>query len=345
VLVDLAQAAPAADMHVEVVSLAPTATAPHALRLRRLGVPVHDAGGGFRRAVGAVAATRPDIVHAHLKTADLIGAVAAARLEVPLVSTLHLIEDAVTPLGLVKREVAKHVRVRRAATTVAVSDALRRWYLASSRADPRRTVTVRNGVLDAGTTADARRRVRGELGLTASDVAAVMVAVMRPGKGHQDLLAAAAAVHPAVRLVLVGDGPLRTDLERHAAALPPGRVVFAGYREDVADVLAAADLVVHPSHFDALPTALLSALAAGRPVVGTDVGGIPEVVTPDVGLLVPARDPAALGRALDALARDPDRRRRLGGAARLRFEEEFDARVWAARLRAVYDEVLVACPA
>ena len=114
-----------------------------------------------------------------------------------------------------------------------------------------------------------------------------------------------------VRFVLAGSGPeearLRARVEAEGLA---GRVVFAGFREDVAALLAAADLVVHPSHADALPTALIHALAAGVPAVATRVGGIPEIVGDDAGVLVPPAEPAALAGAVRDLAGDP------GGAGR-----------------------------
>jgi glycosyltransferase involved in cell wall biosynthesis len=109
-----------------------------------------------------------------------------------------------------------------------------------------------------------------------------MIGVLRPGKGHDVLLRAAAAVDGVVFLI-AGDGPEIPAVRRLAAALPPGRVVLAGFREDVSRLLAASDLVVQPSRFDALPTTLLHALAAGIPAVASEVGGIPEIVAPGTG--------------------------------------------------------------
>jgi glycosyltransferase involved in cell wall biosynthesis len=169
---------------------------------------------------------------------------------------------------------------------------------------------------------------------------------MRPEKGHNELLAAARAIGNEARVtfVLVGDGELRPALEATAAAAAPesAPVVFAGYRRDVAELLAASDIVVHPSFADALPTALIHALASARPIIASNVGGIPEIVTADAGILVGPGDIDGLVGAITSLAADPVRRSALGSGARRRYDEEFELSVWMQRLRARYERVLTA---
>ena len=102
-------------------------------------------------------------------------------------------------------------------------------------------------------------------------------------------------------------------------------VRLAGERDDVGELLAAADLFVLSSRSEGLPLSILEAMAAGLPVVASDVGGVPElVVDGETGLLVPPGDPHALAAAIDRLLDDPDLRRRLGAAGRLRVSEQFD---------------------
>ncbi|MBN2114474.1 MAG: glycosyltransferase, partial [Acidimicrobiia bacterium] len=268
---------------------------------------------------------------------------AAPRLGVPLVSTLHLVEDEVGLLGRFKRDLGAWARRHRAARTVAVSEALRRWYLEAFPVDPATVVTIPNGIpAPPPGTAQERAALRAEFGVAEGELLAVTVAIFRPGKGHDDLLDAAALLdEQALRFVLAGSGPeeqrLRARVRREGLE---GRVAFAGFREDVAALLAAADVVVHPSHADALPTALIHALAAGVPSIATDVGGIPEIVGEDAGVLVPPGNPAALAAAVRALAHDGSRRRRMGAAARARFASCFEGGVWARRLRRLYEEVL-----
>jgi glycosyltransferase involved in cell wall biosynthesis len=351
-LVELGRAAGEAGLRLSVVSLVDVAGPSHTEALRSLGVDVWSLGGATRwdpravpRLAGLVRNLRPDVLHTHMKHADLVGAVAAVRYRVPLVSTLHVIEDAPDLTGRVKRRLAAQARTRVAARTIAVSEAQRRWYVETFRADPRRVVTVPNGVAAAPEPDPAARaRLREVLDVPPGAVMVLMVAVMRLAKGHEDLLWALALLPQAcpVVAVLAGDGPERRRLEKIAAGDPRigRRLRFVGHRDDVPALLHAADLVVQPSHSDALPTALIHALAAGVPVVAAAVGGIPEIVGDGAGALVPPRDPARLASALTALASDHRRRAEMAHAARRRFAARFDARIWAARLADLYAEVL-----
>jgi glycosyltransferase involved in cell wall biosynthesis len=116
-------------------------------------------------------------------------------------------------------------------------------------------------------------------------------------------------------------------------------VRFLGYRDDVPALLAAADLVLHTSLADALPTTVIQALAVGVPVVATRVGGIPDIVGTDAGVLVEP-DAAAVAAAVTGLLADDAARARMGAAGRRRFLESFEAVGWAGRLRDLYTEVL-----
>ncbi|MEM7479614.1 MAG: glycosyltransferase [Acidobacteriota bacterium] len=153
---------------------------------------------------------------------------------------------------------------------------------------------------------------------------------LHPMKGHRDLLAAYALLRhavPGATLVLAGEGPaeeaLRQEVEERGLT---GEVFLLGHREDMPALLAAADIVCLPSHREGLPAALLEAFAAGKPVVATDVGGVPEALTDGAeGHLVPPKDPAALGRALVHLLRHEETRRAMGAAGRRTVEQRFQA--------------------
>ena len=350
-LVALAAAAEGVGLDMSVVALTAASDDRYVRRLASEGVEVVelDVRGrwdvrALSKAGGAVRELAPDVVHTHLKHADIVGGHAARRLGLPMISTLHLIEDAPTLPGRAKRRAGVQVRERSAALTIAVSDALRTWYVGSFRVIADRVVVVRNGVTPPPRLSSADRALlRERLGVRPDEVAVACVAIMRPGKGHHDLLQALARLpsgHP-VHLVLVGDGPLLGQLQSVARdlSLP---VTFAGFRDDVPAVLQATDMVVHPARFDALPTALIEALAAGRPVLATEVGGVPEIVTSEVGRLLPPGDVAALATGMKQMAEDPELRRTLGAAAHRRFESEFDAGRWAGRLRHCYERALAA---
>ena len=130
---------------------------------------------------------------------------------------------------------------------------------------------------------------------------------------------------PDVHLVILGEGELRVPLERQVKELRLERTVrMPGFREDVLSLIKSADLFVMSSITEGLGSAVLDAMAMGLPVVGTRAGGIPEaVVDGETGLLVPPRDPAALAEAMARVASDPEARRRMGAAGRLRVVEHY----------------------
>jgi glycosyltransferase involved in cell wall biosynthesis len=162
----------------------------------------------------------------------------------------------------------------------------------------------------------------------------IAVANLRAEKGHDVLIDASALVlqrFPEARFEIVGAGPLRGKLvERARAREVLHAFAFLGHRDDVGDRLAAADVFVLPSRSDALPNAVLEAMAAGLPVVASAVGGILELIVDGrTGVLVPPGDPASLAARLCELMADPSRAERLGGAARqeVRAHYSFDRMV------------------
>jgi glycosyltransferase involved in cell wall biosynthesis len=345
-LADLVVALPAAGVEPSVAYLFDLDASPTAAVLRERGLEPHLIAAprlhdprGFTALRGWLRAARPDVVHTHLGYADLLGGPAARSLGVPAVSTLHLMRWERRGKEGAKERLMALARRRCAARVIAVSDAARAAYLETGWDRPARVVTVRNGVArEAAPGAGAA--VRAELGLSPQDRVCAMVTVLRAGKGHDVAAAALAQLDdPRVKLVVCGDGPDRAAIERELAPLGDA-VVMAGHRTDVMRVLDAADVLLHPTREDAFPTTLLEAAAAGVPVVATAVGGVPEIVTPDTGRLVPAPpQPADVARALGELLGDDALRARMGAAARERFAKEFTARAWAQRLRALYEEV------
>lgn len=349
-LVDLAEVASGAGIRMLVVALATTSDTTHVGALRRLGVPVAELGlapwdpRGAVRVARALRERQAQVVHTHLAAADVVGAAAAVRARLPVVSTLHRIEnepaDRVDRLRRTARIVA---RQRFTARTIAISQVQREWYRGLG-VPARDVVLVPNGVADPGPVdAGERERLRAALGVGEGDALAVAAAPMRRDGGHELLLHAVELVPDGTPLVvaLAGDGPLRPYLESRVAATEAlrGRVVFVPRHHDLVALLAAADLALHTSASGAQPTALLRATAAGLPIVATRVGGVPEIVSSTSGALVPLA-PGPIADAITALATSPERRARLGEAARRRFLADFEAVGWAGRLRAVYDGVV-----
>ncbi|NQV07907.1 glycosyltransferase family 4 protein [bacterium] len=350
-LVELADVAPGVGIDLSVVALMALPDDGYASDLRDRGVEVRSLGlasrwdpRASRRLAREMARIDPDLIHAHLKHADMTVSAVARRIGIPWVSTLHVIEDEVGLVGRLKRSLGARARTR-ASVTIAVSAALADWYRETYPRASSRLRVLENGVAEPLPVSEVdRSEIRSSLGVGPGKVMAITIAIMRPKKGHDDLLDASILLAPEVPVsfVLAGSGPEEERLRNRAARLdlPEGRVVFAGFREDVDDLLAAADMVVHPTHADALPTALIHALGAARPIIASDVGGVREVVGDDTGILVSPGDPAELADAVETLVDDPDARRWMGKAGRERFDELFDSRVWVSRLRSLYDDVL-----
>jgi L-malate glycosyltransferase len=149
----------------------------------------------------------------------------------------------------------------------------------------------------------------------------VTVANLRQEKGHETLIEAAGwlrARHPELRFLFVGAGPRRAALEKLVTARGlQETVVFTGHRDDIAALLAEADLFALPSRSEAFPNAAIEAMAAGLPVVASAVGGLLDLIEPErTGVLVPPGDSAALADAIDRLVSEPQRATRIGAAAR-----------------------------
>ncbi|HRI17110.1 MAG TPA: glycosyltransferase [Burkholderiaceae bacterium] len=174
-------------------------------------------------------------------------------------------------------------------------------------ADADRVKVIYNGVDPARFDRSDRRAARARLGIAADAVVVLFVGNLKPAKGCIELLDAFSRICPSdanLRLVFIGGGDARAVMERRVAASALGdRVRFEGRLEHgrLPDWFAAANVLCLPSHAEGVPNVILEAMASGLPVVATRVGGIPEVVPPFAGLLVPPRDGAALAEALQAV--------------------------------------------
>jgi glycosyltransferase involved in cell wall biosynthesis len=198
-------------------------------------------------------------------------------------------------------------------------------------------------VVHCGVIPELYDRPAPDAGSTGSKTAMNLLFIGRlsPTKGLRVLMEAFAAArtdYPDLRLTLVGDGNDRPHLEELAAPLGDA-VRFAGFQsqEGVARALAAADALVLPSFAEGLPVVLMEALAAGKPVICTQVAGVGELVEHGVsGLIVPAGDAESLANCIRTLADDSDRRGKMGEAGRQKVRAEFDVRREAARIGALF---------
>jgi len=189
-----------------------------------------------------------------------------------------------------------------------------------------------------------RTAKRAELEIPRDAFVCLTVGRLVPIKGHRYLIDAVGRTRDRVSGLVVlfaGDGPLRSQLERHAAAVGVGdRVRFLGMREDVPELLSCSDLFVLPSLNEGLGLVLVEAMAMGVPCVATDVGGVPEVVVERTGVLVPPRDPRALADAVVSLVDDPGRAREMGARGKVRAGEVFSIQRTVERTEALYEELM-----
>jgi glycosyltransferase involved in cell wall biosynthesis len=307
----------------------------------------------FRKLRAAVAGAGPDLVHAYGLRPSLLLRFLTPR--PPLVQAVHSI-DAHRPWwqAVLDRETAG--RVDRHLVNSEAGAA----FLAAKRGVARDRIRVVANGIDVEAVARAateRDRARAALGLGAGAPVILTVANLRPPKGLEVLARTAARLAgadcPPWVWLIAGEGPLATSLaaelaERELAA----RVRLLGFRRDVPALLAACDVFCLTSHREGVPVSILEAMAAGKPVVATAVGGVGELVvesgTPDVaaagatGLLAPAGDDRRLAAALAALLADPARRAAMGAAGQARARAAFTLERAAAEIAAVYRELIPA---
>lgn len=219
-------------------------------------------------------------------------------------------------------------------------------YLVNEVGLPPEKVTVIYNAVDTNAKSSSRNTnaLRYELGLSRDRLTIGIIARLVPVKDHGTLLKAAGRVLTAVpqaRLLIVGDGPLRAELEALTKILRiSDHVLFLGHRNDVPDLLALMDVVVLCSLHEGSSLTLLEAMAAGRAVVATAVGGNPELILDGVtGLLVPARSPEALADAVVTLLRDPALRASMGEAGRARVKKYFSIEAMVQSYENLYESL------
>ncbi len=293
------------------------------------------------RAAGA------DVVHTQIFQADVVGRVGAVLARLPVITTF---QNPVFESTQLERSAEWQDRLQlwtfRLSSTraIAVSEAVKRS-VAHCLGDPAATV-IRNSVaIDLEhwkpITAEERRAARSRYGLRDDEVVFGNVARLSTQKAQHFLLDAIAKVPGKWSLLLIGDGPLRGDIERQATALGIAeRVTITGWLPDSRTAVAACDALVLSSLWEGDPLTLLEGMAAGLPFVSTTVGGVDEVARDgETAFLVPPADVDALARALRRLADGPETRSRMSCAARARAQRIIDPAASVRRLEQLYEEV------
>ena len=301
--------------------------------IRSRGTPVHSLGAAHNADLRWMAVLRQllmkgryDVVHFHLPYAAAFGQLVVASLprstRPGVVYTEHSLWDRAKLVNRVVLRGSMQSGERLVAVSQASFDAL-------PESLQQRATTVVHGVdLSQSDSLIARRAelrslVRSELVVGDDEFLFITVANLRPEKGYDVLLQAAKTIADCdfpMRIAAVGRGPLKDALHARHVELGLGdRFQFLGQRDDVLELLVAADAFVLASHHEGLPVALMEATSVGLPIVASRVGGIPQVLEDGIdAILVPPGDPDSLARAMMRLASDPELRDRLGGGAKLR---------------------------
>lgn len=309
--------------------------------------PVRDIAA-FREIRRILLATRPDVVHTHQSKAGIIGRLAAASAHVPLiVHGVHILPF----LGVGRVEKAGYLWAERGVAQLThgyihVSEGMRRACLDHKVGTGRPHYVVPSGF-------DLARFAAAE---PPADLAALlqprgddprpfviaMLAALEPRKRHLDLLRQCSGFlqqFPQVRLVLAGEGYLRSEIEATIAALDLGRqVTLLGFRDDPERIIAAADVCIHCAEREGLPRTVIQYLAVGRPVVLFDLPGIEDLIREGVnGFVVPQGDWTGLFARLTTLIGSPERRAAMAAAARATDLRRWDGKFMGERTLAIYE--------
>jgi len=284
-----------------------------------------------------------DLIHSHLSYANILGCLAGYFAGIPVIATLHSTgHDPHRKLRLVTRleEIILRYFARRIIAVGYTVAAAYRAHLGSRTVD-----VIPNGVpASIHLSPQARQYLRREMAGDENRVVIISVGRFVQAKGYEDMIEAFAILHrrdPRPVLVIAGVGRLFDKIEKKISELQlEDSVNCLGARSDISQLLAASDIYASSSHREGLPVALLEAMMAGLPIVGTSVGDIPKVVTPETGIIVPPHEPARLADALGNLVSAPEKARAMGNAARARAMQEYSWDVWMKRIASLYEETL-----
>lgn len=282
------------------------------------------------------------LIHYHDAHAVMLGALASRLAKVPLRVLTRRVDFPLNENPVSRWKYQKNIDA-----FIAVSTGVRD-VLVEGGIDRRRIYIVPDGIDFTPYEENKEKGVlRRELNFSSTDYVIGIVAHLADHKGHKYLIEAVRLLKeklPEVRLIVVGEGPLKLELTRQVRDFHLEDVVFfLGFREDIPRILASLDLFVLSSHMEGLGSSLLEAMASRLPVVATRVGGIPDVVIhQETGLLVPPKNPAALAKAILEMYRHRDKAREMGQRGYEVVHQKFSAEAMAAKVIEVYRKLFKA---
>ena len=319
--------------------------------LRRNLHPIRDYRA-YRELKQSLVAFRPDVVHTHSAKGGMLGRAAAWSLGIPAV--IHTVHGAPfhpyqSPITRNLYRLCEKWAAKRCHHMISVADAMTDLMVRAGVAPREKFTTIYSGmeVEPFLESEQYRAETRRELGFSDEQIVVGKIARLFELKGHEYLIAAAVEIvkhQPNVRFLLVGDGILRTNLERQLERLGLANFfTFTGLvqPETIPRYLSAMDILVHTSLREGLARTLPQALISAKPVISYDVDGAREVcLNEETGILLPPKSTQPLAEAVIRLASQPDLRLAWGRAGRAKFTDQFRHQRMTARIRQVYESVL-----
>lgn len=286
-----------------------------------------------------------DLIHSHLFGANLYSCLAGAILRIPVITTFH---NELYFQGRLERFMAlKSFIIRNfSAQMVFVAEYMKKDYIKQSKFPDNKSLTVYNGI-ELKTDIDSSS-LKKELGILDDDLLVGHIANLRAPKGHRYLIKAASLIcknFPNAKFLLIGDegdGIIKKEIEDFIAESGLGENIrLLGFRKDVNRLLQLIDVFVLSSTSEGLPLSVIEAMASSKPVVATNVGGLPEIVIPDrTGYLVEPQNAEALAEKLEFLLENEALRNRMGRAGRKIIEEQYSLKTMIDNYQNLYEELL-----
>lgn len=294
--------------------------------------------GTVLRIRSAIRRERPDVVHLHASRAHVLGGAAARMAGVPLTVVTRRMDEPVKMVWPNTGAYNRWVNV-----VVAISEAVKD-VLIESGVDPARIRVINSGAeIDRFADAKPDPELRSSLGVADGAFAVCTAATLAERKGVKYLIQAASMLGKEgkrVHLIIAGEGEQRAELEQLADKLNVA-ASFVGFRKDMPNVLATVNAFAMPALAEGLGIAVIEAMAAGRPVIASAVGGLREsVIDGETGFLIAPRDPRALADAIGKLIDNPGLASSFGAAGQARAREHFSLANMAARNEALYYELI-----
>lgn len=345
-----------AGFNIRVCALQTRAGNPIAADLKRIGLPVdlipvpnlrHPLN--LFRILRYFRFHRPQLVHTQLEFSDILGTLAARILGIPSVSTVHILDKSAEKKSKVMRlKLRWFVLGKFCSRIIAVSEKTRSHHLQSGGLDPKKVITVYNGIdisRFTETNESEITKTKQILHLPLTSPIIITVAVLREPKVIQYMINALPIILeqiPDIHYLVVGDGTFSPSLKDLSAELSiQDHITFAGHRTDIPDLLACCDIFVLPTLGDALPTVLIEALAAGKPIVASNVGGVPEIIENGVnGVLVPPGDSSSLAYACLQLLKNKDQASQMVLAGSQTVWQRFNVDAQIKQLSKIYEELI-----